>query len=358
MTQDLAVSSEAVAFDRGRELYRRMTRRRIGVLTLLALLTIISFLLDLSIGQALYRPAQVIAALWRADAPAAVQVILWDIRLPVALSALVVGASLAMAGVQMQTVLNNPLASPFTLGLSAAASFGAALGLVLGVTILPASAVAYAIPANAFLVSMATALFIHRLSRRQGVSTEMIVLLGTTLVFTFTALLEALQYVAPDQALSAVVFWTMGSLARANWPKLAIMSGLLLATWLLFARQAWALTALRLGEARAVSLGVPVARLRLRSILLGSLLASVCVSFVGTIGFIGLVGPHVARMLVGEDQRFLLPASALSGALLLSAASVASKTLLQGQTLPIGIVTSLVGVPLFFVLILRKGRRA
>ena len=255
MTQDLAVSSEAVAFDRGRELYRRMTRRRIGVLTLLALLTIISFLLDLSIGQALYRPAQVIAALWRADAPAAVQVILWDIRLPVALSALVVGASLAMAGVQMQTVLNNPLASPFTLGLSAAASFGAALGLVLGVTILPASAVAYAIPANAFLVSMATALFIHRLSRRQGVSTEMIVLLGTTLVFTFTALLEALQYVAPDQALSAVVFWTMGSLARANWPKLAIMSGLLLATWLLFARQAWALTALRLGEARAVSLG-------------------------------------------------------------------------------------------------------
>ena len=116
MTQDLAVSSEAVAFDRGRELYRRMTRRRIGVLTLLALLTIISFLLDLSIGQALYRPAQVIAALWRADAPAAVQVILWDIRLPVALSALVVGASLAMAGVQMQTVLNNPLASPFTLG--------------------------------------------------------------------------------------------------------------------------------------------------------------------------------------------------------------------------------------------------
>ena len=346
MTQDLAVSSEAVAFDRGRELYRRMTRRRIGVLTLLALLTIISFLLDLSIGQALYRPAQVIAALWRADAPAAVQVILWDIRLPVALSALVVGASLAMAGVQMQTVLNNPLASPFTLGLSAAASFGAALGLVLGVTILPASAVAYAIPANAFLVSMATALFIHRLSRRQGVSTEMIVLLGTTLVFTFTALLEALQYVAPDQALSAVVFWTMGSLARANWPKLAIMSGLLLATWLLFARQAWALTALRLGEARAVSLGVPVARLRLRSILLGSLLASVCVSS---------SAPSASSAWWGRTWRACwwgrpaLPAAGLGvvGALLLSAASVASKTLLQGQTLPIGIVTSLVGVPLF-----------
>jgi iron complex transport system permease protein len=357
MKNDLPISLGDLDFGRGREHYRRLTRRRACVLVLLGALTVISLLLDLSSGQALYRPGQVLSALWHADAPTAVQVILWDIRLPVALSAVVVGASLAVAGVQMQTVLNNPLASPFTLGLSAGASFGAALGLVLGVTILPASAIAFAIPANAFLVSMATAAFIYRLSRRQGISTEMIVLLGTTLVFTFTALLEALQYVAPDQALSAVVFWTMGSLSRASWPKLAIMGGVLAAAWLLFARQAWALTALRLGEARAISLGVQVGRLRLRSILLGSLLASVCVSFVGTIGFIGLVGPQIARMLVGEDQRFLLPASALSGALLLSAASVASKSLLPGQALPIGIVTSLVGVPLFFVLILRKGRR-
>lgn len=353
-----ALSSHAAERERGRAAYRRLSRRRLSIILLLALLTVGSFFVDLSSGQALYSPGQVLSALWRADAANALQVILWDIRLPVALAALVVGASLAVAGVQMQTVLNNPLASPFTLGLSAAASFGAALGLVLGVTILPASAVAFAIPANAFLMSMATALFIYRLSRRQGVTTEMIVLLGTTLVFTFTALLEALQYVAPDQALSAVVFWTMGSLSRATWPKLAVMATVLVLVWWVFARQAWALTALRLGESRAVSLGVAVGRLRLQSILLGSLLASVCVSFVGTIGFIGLVGPHIARLLVGEDQRFLLPASALSGALLLSAASVMSKSLLPGQTLPIGIVTSLVGVPLFFVLILRKGRRA
>lgn len=353
MTQDLAVSSEAVAFDRGRELYRRMTRRRIGVLTLLALLTIISFLLDLSIGQALYRPAQVIAALWRADAPAAVQVILWDIRLPVALSALVVGASLAMAGVQMQTVLNNPLASPFTLGLSAAASFGAALGLVLGVTILPASAVAYAIPANAFLVSMATALFIHRLSRRQGVSTEMIVLLGTTLVFTFTALLEALQYVAPDQALSAVVFWTMGSLARASWDKLGILFGVFAVLLPLSMMSSWKLTALRLGEDRAVSFGIDVRRLRLTTLLRISILSALAVAFVGPIGFIGLVAPHIARMIFGEDHRFYLPASALIGALVLSMASVASKNLVPGVIIPVGIVTSLVGVPFFLSIILR-----
>nr|WP_312989931.1 iron ABC transporter permease [Comamonas koreensis] len=319
----------------------------------MALLAIVFFLIDLSVGQALYTPGQILRALWDSDAKLGVQVILWDIRLPVALSALVVGASLSIAGVQMQTVLNNPLASPFTLGLSAAASFGAAIGLVLGVSILPAAAVAFAIPANAFLVSMAASMFIHRMSRRRGISTEMIVLLGTTLVFTFGALLEALQYVAPDQALSAVVFWTMGSLSRGNWLKLAIMGVVLAVVWIVFAKQAWAMTALRLGEARANSLGVPVDRLRLQGILLGSLLASVCVSFVGTIGFVGLVGPHVARMLIGEDQRYLLPASALCGAAMLSGASVLSKSLLPGQTLPIGIVTSLVGVPLFFILILR-----
>lgn len=337
----------------GRQFYTRLIHRRRLLLLTISVLTLLCFLADLSLGQAHYSPTQVLTALWDSQAPLSVQVILWDIRLPVALTALIVGASLSVAGVQMQTVLGNPLASPFTLGLSAAASFGAALGLILGVSILPASAVSFAIPANAFLLSMLAALFIYRLSQKRGITTEMIVLLGTTLVFTFTALLEALQYVAPDQALSAVVFWTMGSLSRSNWLKLAIMSGILLTVSLIFARHAWALTALRLGEARASSLGVPVARLRLKGILLASLLASVCVSFVGTIGFVGLVGPHIARLLVGEDQRFLLPASALCGACMLSAASVLSKTLVQGQALPIGIVTSLVGVPLFFILILR-----
>jgi len=351
------ILSPAIASADGRQLYARLTRRRSGLLIAIALLTSLCFMVDLSLGQAHYSPLQVLSALWDPAAPTPIRVILWDIRLPVALTALVVGASLSVAGVEMQTVLGNPLASPFTLGLSAAASFGAALGLILGVNVLPPSAVAFAIPVNAFVMSMAAAFFIHRLSQRRGITTEMIVLLGTTLVFTFTALLEALQYVAPDQALSAVVFWTMGSLARANWPKLGIMSAVLLAVGFAFSRQAWALTALRLGEARASSLGVPVARLRLRGILLASLLASVCVSFVGTIGFVGLVGPHIARMLVGEDQRFLLPASALCGALMLSAASVLSKTLIAGQTLPIGIVTSLVGVPLFFSLILRTRPR-
>ncbi|EIP85782.1 Iron(III) dicitrate transport system permease protein FecD [Burkholderia humptydooensis MSMB43] len=324
---------------------------------MLGLLALLCSFADLSVGPAHYPMNQVFSSLWSPHAPQVVRVVLHDIRIPAALTALVVGASLSVAGVEMQTVLNNPLASPFTLGVSAAASFGAALGLVLGVSVLPAALVPYIIPVNAFVMAMGAVLLIDRVTRWRGMSSELIVLLGTTLVFAFTALLQGLQYMAPDQALAAVVFWSMGSLTRTNGIRLAIMAGALLLVLVAFMRDAWALTALRLGDARAGALGVPVAKLRLRIIVLSSLLASVCVSFVGAIGFVGLIGPHIARMLVGEDQRFLLPAAALCGATLLSAASVASKVVLAGQTLPIGIVTSLVGVPLFFVLIVRKGMR-
>ncbi|KFG97776.1 iron-siderophore ABC transporter permease [Burkholderia paludis] len=340
-----------------RQLYAGLVRRRLLRLVLLALLALLCCAADLAVGPAHYPALDVLASLWRADAGDAVRVVVRDIRMPAALTALVVGASLSVAGVQMQTVLNNPLASPFTLGVSAAASFGAALGLVLGVSVLPAAWVPYAIPVNAFAVAMGAVLLIDRVTRWRGMSSELIVLLGTTLVFAFTALLQGLQYVAPDQALAAVVFWSMGSLARTDGIRVAIMAGALVLTFVAFMRNAWALTALRLGDARAGALGIPVARLRLRTIVLSSFLASVCVAFVGAIGFVGLIGPHVARMLVGEDQRFLLPAAALCGAALLSAASVASKVVLAGQTVPIGIVTSLVGVPLFFALIVRNGRR-
>ncbi|MDB5411952.1 MAG: iron-siderophore transporter permease, partial [Rubritepida sp.] len=161
-----------------------------------------------------------------------------------------------------------------------------------------------------------------------------------------------------DEALSAVVFWTMGSLTRTTWDKLAIVAAALALVWPIFVRQAWALTALRLGEQKAASLGVRVQSLRLTTILLVSLLASVSVAFVGTIGFVGLVGPHIARMLIGEDQRFFLPASAIAGALLLSMASVLSRSLLPGVILPIGVVTAVAGLPFFFVLILSRRSRS
>jgi iron complex transport system permease protein len=299
----------------------------------------------------------VLALMGSPDVSLQISVVIWDIRMPVALMAVVVGAALSAAGAQMQTILNNPLASPFTLGISAAASFGASIALVFGIGILP-WAIDYVVSLNALLMAMAAALFIHFMSQKRGVTVETIVLLGITLVFTFNALLALVQYLASEQALSAVVFWTMGSLTRATWPKLAITTIVVAVSLPLFMRRAWALTALRLGEDKAASFGVNVRWLRLETMMIISLLAAVPVAFVGTVGFIGLVGPHIARMLVGEDQRYFLPASVLSGAAILSLTSVVSKSIVPGTIFPIGIITALVGVPFLFSLIMSSRRRS
>lgn len=338
--------------------YRGLVARRIAILAGLAVLLVLSVAVDVSLGPARYSVGEVLRTLLALGPPdLQMTVVVWDIRMPMALLAVTVGASLSLAGAQMQTILANPLASPFTLGLSAAASFGAALAMVLGVALFPA-AIALMVPVNAFAMAMVASLSIFGLSTLRGVTVETIVLLGIALVFSFNAALALLQYFASEQALSAVVFWTMGSLTKATWGKVAVCAVILAVCTPLFARRAWALTAIRLGETRAAAMGVPVKRLRLEALFLVSLLAAVPVSFVGTIGFIGIVGPHVARLLLGEDQRFFLPGAMLSGALILSATSVLSKAILPGAVLPIGIITALVGVPFFAALILTRGRRA
>lgn len=333
--------------------YRALVIRRQLILAALTLALALSLCFDLALGPARYGLGQVITALLTPDAVSEpIRVILWEIRMPVALMALVVGASLSIAGAQMQTILSNPLASPFTLGISAGASFGAALALAFGVSLVP-TAVDYIIPINAFVMAMLTAGAIHLLSMRRGVTIETIVLLGIAMVFIFNSLMALIQFFASQQAVSAVVFWTMGSLTKATWSKLWIALGVLAVILPLLARHGWALTAMRMGDAKAESLGVNPRALRLEVLVLVSLLAAISVAFVGTIGFIGLVGPHIARMLLGEDQRFFLPGSALCGALILSVGSVLSKIILPGTIIPIGIITSLVGIPFFLFLVLR-----
>lgn len=338
----------------GRDFYRALVLRRQFILGGLALALALSICCDLALGPARYSLMQVLEALFSpGSVDQQIRVILWEIRMPVALMAAVVGASLSIAGAQMQTILNNPLASPFTLGISAGAGFGAALALAFGVSILP-FAVDYIIPINAFLMAMLTSLAIYGLSLRRGVSSETIVLLGIALVFIFNALMSLIQFFASQQAVAAVVFWTMGSLTKATWPKLWIALAVLLVAAPLLARRGWALTAMRLGDAKAESMGIRPKALRLEVLVIVSLLAAISVSFVGTIGFVGLVGPHIARMLLGEDQRFLLPGAALAGALMLSMGSILSKMAIPGTIIPIGIVTSLVGIPFFLYLILSR----
>ncbi|EPJ3744480.1 FecCD family ABC transporter permease [Proteus mirabilis] len=289
-------------------------------------------------------------------ADAGTRVIVWDIRLPYSLMAVVVGMSLGLAGAEMQTILNNPLASPFTLGVSSAAAFGAALAIVLGIGI-PGVPAQWFISVNAFIFALLATLLLDFISRWMRVSTSGIILFGIALVFTFNAAVSIMQFIANEDTLQGLVFWTMGSLNRASWDKLYILLVVLVIIFPLSLMNAWKLTALRLGEDRAMSFGINVRRLRLTTLLRISIISALAVAFVGPIGFIGLVAPHIARMTFGEDHRFYLPASALIGALVLSIASLVSKNLLSGVIIPVGIVTSLVGIPFFVSIIFRhRGR--
>lgn len=336
--------------------YRRFILRRWLALVVMALALLASLAWDIATGPSAFP----LTELWRglfdpASLDPAQAVILWDVRLPYAVMAVVVGAALGLAGAEMQTVLNNPLASPFTLGVAAAATFGAALAIVLGLY-LPALGENLAVPLMAFLCAAGATLLIQALARLWGAGTDHVVLFGIALLFTFEALVWLMQYVADGDTLQQIVFWTMGSLGRANWNNIALVTGVLAVCLAFSLRGVWVMTALRGGEGQARGLGIDVERLRLTVLLRVSLLAGSALAFVGTIGFVGLVGPHVARLLLGEDHRFYLPGAALAGALMLSLASIASKSLVPGVVLPIGIVTALVGVPMFMALVIGRRR--
>lgn len=337
--------------------YSRLVRRRAAVLVVLAVAMGAALLADLVTGPSSLTVAEALRGLLSPETLSApMRVIIWDVRLPQALMAVMVGAALSLAGAEMQTILNNPLASPFTLGVSSAASFGAALAIVLGVG-LPGFESGWLVSINAFVFAFGSVLLLQSLSRLRGTGPETLVLVGIAMVFTFNALVALVQFIASQEALQQLVFWSMGSLSRGNWQRLGVLALVLLAVTPFAFAASWKLTALRLGEDRARSFGVNVARLRFMSLLRVSVLAATAVAFVGTIGFIGLVGPHIARLLLGEDHRFFLPGSMLVGALVLSLSSVASKVLVPGAVMPVGIVTSLIGVPFFVALIFLRRER-
>lgn len=340
-----------------RRIYSGLTRTRYLFVSILLASLLIIFIIDIMTGPAWLHIFDIFTAIFKPqDADPENVVIVRLIRLPVALMAVIVGAALGLAGAEMQTILDNPLASPYTLGISAAAGFGAGLALTMGVGIIP-YAEHVLVPVNAFVFAMLTSLIIYGIARVKQASSETIILSGIALLFLFNALNALLQYHASVENLQAMVFWLFGSLMKANWIRVGITFAVLAVTVPFMIRNAWQLTALRLGDDKARSLGVKVERLRLKTMILISILTAASVCFVGTIGFIGLVAPHVARIIVGEDQRFFFPCSALSGALLMSAASVGSKLISPGAVYPIGIITAFIGVPFFMSIILSKRKK-
>ncbi len=339
--------------DISRGAYIRQNRKKYLIIALLAAFCAAACVCDIltAAASAAYRLSvrEVIQCLLHPGASSpSTYVIVLQMRLPIALMALVVGFSLGTAGAVMQTILHNPLASPYTLGVGTAAGFGASLAIVLGLGSVMTSAFAFAF---AMLICM----MIYALGRN-NVNSGSLVLSGIACLFLFQALQALLQYGASEDQNQAIVFWSFGSLQRMDWSKLSIAAAVTaIAVPLIFA-DAWKYTALTMGDDKAVSLGVDVSKLKIKAFFLISLMAAVSVCFTGSIGFIGLAGPHIARMLVGEEQRFYIPISALCGAAILSSASVISKIIQPGSVFPIGIVTSIIGVPFFFSLVIRSNR--
>ncbi len=336
--------------------FQKRIARKLQLLSLISILLLISAVVDISIGPGNFSLATIFEVLLdKASHGVKLEVIIWDYRMPVAITAVIVGAMLGVAGALMQTLLNNPLAEPFTLGVSSAASFGAALAIVTGIGLVP-NVGSFLVTLNAFFFALGTCVLLLGLMRYKHIGTQSIVLFGIAIFFAFNAMLAMMEYSASETQLQRIIFWMMGSLGRASWMQIGWGLALLVVVLPFCMSRTWRLTALRLGEESAMSMGVDISRLRVEILICISLLAATAVAFVGAIGFVGLVGPHIARLLVGEDQRYFIPLSALLGALMLSLTSIVSKTLTPGIIYPIGIITALIGVPVFLTIIIKHSK--
>lgn len=327
----------------------------------LAALTIVS----LTVGSSRMRLSACLAALQNRGTPAENR-ILWNIRIPRILAALIAGAGLSAAGLVMQTDLGNPMASPATLGVSNAAVFGANLSIIAfsggfldtghNLTNFGVGANPFATSLMAFLFAALSILLVLGLCRLRAFLPGVVVLAGIAIGAVWTAATTILQFFATDVGISAAVIWNFGDLGRATYRTDLIMFLVVAVGTGVFGVCAWRFNALLSGDAAAASLGVNVGRLRFVSMLLASLITAVCVSFLGVIGFVGIICPHVAKHLLGQDHRFSLPASILLGSFLLLGADTLSRSLGNGSALPVGAITSLLGAPFFVALLFsRKG---
>lgn len=290
--------------------------------------------------------------------------IIWKIRVPRVLAAIIAGAGLAVSGLVMQTTLNNTMASPSTLGVSNAAVFGANLSIIAfaggflstgnNIQNFDVGANPYATSVLAFVFSTLSVLLILGLCTVRSFSPNVVVLSGMAIGSVWTAATTILQFYATDVGLSAAVVWSFGDLGRATYRTDAIMGVTVLAGLVFFILMSWKYNALLSGEATAKTMGINVEGLRFASLLLASVITAVCVSFLGIIGFVGIICPHVMKKLLGQDHRVTIPASCLAGSLLLLLADTMSRSLGSGSALPVGAITSLLGAPFFIAIIFSR----
>tara|TARA_B100000700_G_C15022057_1_gene846250 strand:+ start:942 stop:1985 length:1044 start_codon:yes stop_codon:yes gene_type:complete len=282
--------------------------------------------------------------------------IIWKLRFPRILMAIVGGAALATAGALMQGCLGNPLVSPLTLGVASGAALGAAFAIVLGFSIVSSSELA--IVANAFLFSLIVVAIIIQLGNIRSISAESYILVGIAITFIAGAIVSTMQYFATDAQLSQLAHWSFGSLSRPTLENALLVSLVVIALMPSALKWSWDLNALSLGgDDFAKSTGVNPESTRVRILILSALMTSVVIAFTGLIGFLGLAAPHMSRLIVGNDYRKLIPCSCVFGALLMLFADTVGRTLFAPVVIPVGIMLSVIGGP-FFMYLLLKGKGA
>ncbi|MEP9389142.1 iron ABC transporter permease [Mesorhizobium sp. KR9-304] len=340
----------------------RASRARFAIL-LLAILLVATVLFSLASGasnaSALALVRGWLLATSSAD-PISIRdgIIVYDIRLPRVIMGVLIGAALAVSGAVLQGLFRNPLADPGLVGVSAGSSLGAVSVIVLGAsTLAPLTEMfgTFALPLAAFVGGLVTTLVLYRVATRQGrTSVATMLLAGIAIAALAMALTGILIFMADDRQLRDLTFWQLGSLAGATWQKIGAVAPIIVVALATTPFVAGGLNALALGEATAGHLGIPVQRLKYIAILSVSAAVGASVSVSGGIGFVGIVVPHLLRLLIGPDNRYLLPASALLGASMLLLADAVSRTIVAPAELPIGIVTATVGAPFFLWILLRR----
>lgn len=338
-------------------------RRPLARIVLAALLLLLTGMMIWSLGSGAsdYDFTSVLAVIFGRGTHAVGLVehtVIMDVRLPRTLMGALVGAALAISGALMQGMFRNPLADPGIVGVSAGASLGAASVIILGPGILGPLAPLlgiYHVPVAAFTGALASTFLLYAIATRQGrTSVATMLLAGIALASIANAATGILIYLADDQQLRSLTFWSLGSLAAATWPKVISIAPVILPLLLLVPLMAKGLNALMLGETMAVTMGVNVQRFKAVLIVTVAAATGAAVAVTGGIGFIGLVAPHVLRLVIGPDHKWLLPCSALLGGVLLLAADIIARQIVAPAELPIGIVTALMGGPFFLWLILRN----
>lgn len=364
VSEDAAASAETAGGAPGlaREI-RAVHARRITIIVVSAVALLFAMLVSVAVGSADVSLSEAAAAVWRTVTGVAapdqrsfmVESIIVDLRMPRTLLGLYVGIALAVAGTGMQAVLRNPLVSPFTLGVSSAASFGAAMSIVFGVTVGGVGA-RYGTIFLAFAFGMSTVALIYAVSKVKGSGRETYLLTGVAVGHLFSAGVSATKFISDDDQLRDIVLWTMGGMWGASWEAIVALTPIIIVTVGLLYLKAGDLNTMSAGEDVATSLGVRVRRLRLAVLTLATLMASATIAFTGIIGFVGLVAPHIARMVLGGDARYLLPGAAVLGALLIVVSDTLGRVIIAPIEVPVGIITSFIGVPFFIFLIIRQRR--